>query len=91
MTQGNKNLVTNYSTAKYSWLKSGGKINNLYKIHNKKDLTNLFSVDNIKEKTLLVIGNLSNTLIRDDGFKGIGIKLQGDFSKVQINSDHMLV
>ncbi len=87
----NKNLVKNYPSAKYSWLKSGGIINHLYKIQNQNDLTNLFSRDEINEKLLLVIGNLSNTLIKDDGFKGIGIKLIGDFTKIQINSDNMLV
>ena len=41
MTLENKNLIVNYSTAKYSWLKSGGKINYLYKIENQTNLTNL--------------------------------------------------
>ncbi len=91
MTQENKNLVTNYPSAKYSWLKSGGKISNLYKIHNQIDLINLFSNNDIKAKSLLVIGNLSNTLIKDEGFNGTGIKLIGDFTNIQINSDHMLV
>ena len=27
----------------------------------------------MQSKSLLVIGNLSNTLIKDEGFKGIGI------------------
>ena len=91
MTQENKNLVTNYPSAKFSWLRSGGQINHLYKIHKQIDLNNLFSKNHNKEKSLLVIGNLSNTLIKDNGFKGIGIKLLGDFNKIQINSDHMLV
>ena len=91
MTQENKNLVTNYPSAKYSWLKSGGNISNLYKIYNQIDLSNLFNNNDIKAKSLLVIGNLSNTLIKDEGFKGIGIKLLGDFTNIQINSDHMLV
>jgi len=91
MTLKNKNLVTNYSSAKYSWLKSGGNISHLYKVHNQVELNKLFSHNNIKAKSILVIGNLSNTLIKDDGFKGIGIKLLGDFTEVQINSDHMLV
>ncbi len=91
MTLENKNLVTNYPSAKYSWLKSGGKISHLYKIYNQIDLSNLFLRNDIKNKPLLVIGNLSNTLIKDDGFRGIGIKLQGDFTNVQINPDHMLV
>ena len=91
MTQENNNLFNNYPSAKYSWLKSGGKISNLYKIHNQIDLSNLFSDSDVKAKSLLVIGNLSNTLIKDEGFKGVGIKLLGDFTKVQINSDHMLV
>ncbi len=91
MTQENKNLILNYSSAKYSWLKSGGKISQLYKIYNQIDLNNIFSNYKTKSKSLLVIGNLSNTLIKDDGFEGIGIKLLGDFSNIKINNDHMLV
>ena len=91
MTLKNKNLVTNYSSAKFSWLKSGGNISHLYKIYNLSDLNKIFRQNDFKTKPLLVIGNLSNTLIKDDGFKGVGIKLMGDFTNVQINSDHMLV
>ncbi len=91
MTLENKNFFSNYPSAKYSWLKSGGKISHLYKIYNLFDLKKLFSDNHIKEKSLLVIGNLSNTLIKDKGFRGTGIKLSGDFSNVQINNDHMLV
>ena len=54
-------------------------------------MNKLFNQNDFKTKTVLVIGNLSNTLIKDDGFNGIGIKLLGDFTNVQINSDHMLV
>ncbi len=91
MTLENKNLITNYPSAKYSWLKSGGKISYLYKIYNQIDLSILFSRNDVKKKSLFVVGNLSNTLIKDEGFKGIGIKLQGDFTNIQINTDHMLV
>ena len=91
MTPENKNLVTNFPSAKYSWLKSGGKISHLYKINNQKELNNLFNINKIKSKSLLVIGNLSNTLIKDEGFKGVGIKLSGDFTKVKLNSNYMLV
>ncbi len=91
MKQENKNLVTNYSSAKYSWLKSGGKISYLYKIYKQNNLIDLFNENKIREKSLLVIGNLSNTLIKDEGFNGIGIKLAGDFTSVQIKTDHMLV
>ena len=87
----NKNLVTNYSSAKYSWLKSGGKISQLYKIYNQDELINLFNENKTKSEHILVVGNLSNTLIKDEGFKGIGIKLLGDFTNIQINFDHMLV
>ena len=91
MTLENKNLITNYSSAKFSWLKSGGKISHLYKIYNQNDINNLFSKNGIKDAPLLVVGNLSNTLIKDEGFNGIGIKLQGNFAKIKINTDHMLV
>ena len=91
MTPENKNLVTNFPSAKYSWLKSGGKISHIYKINNQKELNNLFNINKIKSKSLLVIGNLSNTLIKDEGFKGVGIKLSGDFTKFKLNSNYMLV
>tara|TARA_B100000575_G_C23083782_1_gene624497 strand:- start:1 stop:876 length:876 start_codon:yes stop_codon:yes gene_type:complete len=91
MTLENKNLVSNYSSAKFSWLKSGGNISHLFKISNQIDIKNLFNKKNIKDESLLVIGNLSNILIKDEGFKGIGVKLQGNFAKVKINNDHMLV
>ena len=91
MTQENKNLITNYPSAKFSWLKSGGNISQLYKVHNQIELNNLFIQNDIKTKSFLVIGNLSNTLIKDEGFKGIGIKLLGEFTDVQVNSNHMLV
>tara|TARA_B100000963_G_scaffold361644_1_gene398372 strand:- start:1546 stop:2421 length:876 start_codon:yes stop_codon:yes gene_type:complete len=91
MTLENKNLVSNYSSAKFSWLKSGGNISHLFKISNQIDIKNLFDKKNIKDESLLVIGNLSNILIKDEGFKGIGVKLQGNFAKVKINNDHMLV
>ena len=54
MTQENKNLITNYSSAKFSWLKSGGNISHLYKIHNQIELNKLFSQNDIKSKSLLV-------------------------------------
>ncbi len=91
MTLENKKLVSNYSSAKFSWLKSGGNISHLFKISNQIDIKNLFDKKNIKDESLLVIGNLSNILIKDEGFKGIGVKLQGNFAKVKINNDHMLV
>ena len=91
MTQKNKNLVTNYSSAKYSWLKSGGKISQLYKIYNQFDLSSLYENEKTKLKPFLVLGNLSNTLIKDEGFKGVGIKLMGDFANVKISRNYMLV
>ena len=91
MTLKNKNLVTNYSSAKYSWLKSGGKISQLYKIYNQFDLSSLYGNEKTKLKPFLVLGNLSNTLIKDEGFKGVGIKLMGDFANVKIGRNYMLV
>ena len=61
MKQENKYLVTNYSSAKYSWLKSGGKISHLYKIHKQNNLINLFNDNEIREKSLLVIGKDATT------------------------------
>ncbi len=90
MTQKKNNIITNFDTSKVSWLKSGGKIKKLLKIGSEKDLELInynFNYDN----GILPIGNFSNLLVRDKGYSGTAIKLTGDFSKIFMEKDFLLV
>ena len=72
-------LVSNANISSTSWFKVGGPIELLFIPEDLLDLTEF--IENLSiEIPIFVIGALSNTLIRDGGVKGIGIKLDDKFS-----------
>tara|TARA_Y100000996_G_scaffold415411_2_gene409942 strand:+ start:1549 stop:2421 length:873 start_codon:yes stop_codon:yes gene_type:complete len=91
MTQEKIKIQIDYDTSKLSWLKSGGKISRFIVINSKEELFQIQSLNYFDRNKIISIGNFSNFLINDKGFDGIGIKLRGDFSKVSIKKDHILV
>ena len=83
-------LVSNADISSTSWFKVGGPIELLFIPEDLLDLTEF--IENLSmEIPIFVIGALSNTLIRDGGIKGIGIKLDEKFSKIKINNDYIEV
>ncbi len=83
-------LVSNADISSTSWFKVGGPIELLFI---PKDLLDLKEfIENLSmEIPIFVIGALSNTLIRDGGVKGIGIKLDDKFSNIKINNHYIEV
>ena len=91
MTQEKNNIQNNFDTSRISWLKSGGIIENFIKIKTENDLLQIKNLDKININTIIPVGNFSNLLISNKGYKGLAIKLIGDFAKVHIKSDYILV
>jgi len=90
MTLRKNNILTDFDTSKVSWLKSGGNIDKLLKINTESDLRTI-SKDIDYKNGILPIGNFSNLLIREKGYSGTAIKLIGDFSKIHVEKDFLLV
>ena len=82
-------IFKNYDSSKISWLKSGGMISKLIKFKNLDDLQN--NKDLLSEENIIPIGNFSNLLIKDKGFDGLAIKLAGNFTKIKIENDVLIV
>ena len=83
-------LVSNADISSTSWFKVGGPIELLFIPEDLLDLKKF--IQNLSlEIPIFVIGALSNTLIRDGGVKGIGIKLDEKFSNIKINNDFIEV
>ena len=89
MSQENISIFKNYDSSKISWLKSGGPISKLVKIKNLDDLQKYIQI--VSNQKIISIGNFSNLLIKDKGFDGIAFKLGGDFAKITIENDYMIV
>ena len=90
MIQKQNNLSEKFDSSKISWLKSGGKIEKLIKINNEDQLGQL-NLDSSPRLNILPIGNFSNLLIKDRGYLGTAVKLNGNFAKITLNKDFLLV
>ncbi len=79
-----KNILNNIKLSNYSWFNLGGPAEYLFKPLNKKQLIE-FLKDNKKNKLkITILGAGSNTLIRDNGVKGVVIKLGLGFSDIKL-------
>ena len=85
-----KSVSTNIELSKYSWFNVGGPAELFFKPENKNQLIEFLK--HIKENKLkiTVLGAGSNTLIRDEGIKGVVIKLGPNFSKIELINENTI-
>jgi len=86
------NIKNNVNLANYNWFNLGGPAEYLFKPENKGQLIEFLRENKIFKLNTTVLGAGSNTLIRDNGIKGVVIKLGSSFSKIKlINTDTLEV
>ena len=85
-----RSVSTNIELSKYSWFNLGGPAELFFKPENKNQLIEFLK--HIKENKLkiTVIGAGSNTLIRDEGIKGVVIKLGTNFSEIELINENTI-
>ena len=70
-----------------SWFNLGGPAEFLFKAKNKNQLIEFLKENKNEGKlNITIIGAGSNTLIRDNGIRGVVIKLGSNFSEIKILS-----
>ncbi len=82
---GEENVFVNEPMNKHTTFRIGGKADFLVcpkNIENVKDIISYLSDNSIN---YYVIGNGSNLLVKDNGFRGVIVKLFKDFSKVDVD------
>ena len=88
----NKSIFSDIELSKYSWFNLGGPAELFFKPENKKQLIEFLKYIRKNDLNLTILGAGSNTLIRDEGIKGVVIKLGTNFSKIElINEDTIQV
>ncbi len=85
-----ENLKLNYDLKKKNWFNIGGKTKIYYKAKNLKELIRFLKKINNKEK-IFILGGGSNTLITDNNYDGIVIKLFNNFSNISLLSDEIII
>ncbi len=85
-----KSLKFNYQLGKKTWFGTGGNCNLFLEVNSINQLINTIRIAK-KFLPILVIGSGSNVIIRDGGFKGIVIKLKGEFRNIEIDNSNSVL
>ena len=81
LSQFDSNIRFNHDLKKKSWFNIGGKSKVFFKAETLKDLINFLKKLENKEK-IFILGAGSNTLISDNLFDGVVIKLGKSFNNI---------
>ena len=81
-----ENIKYNVPMKEYTSFKIGGPAECLIKIETKKELQEMLKIANTNKIPLTIIGNGSNLLVRDEGIKGIVLKIE--IKKLEITEEH---
>ena len=84
------NVKFEYDLKKKNWFNIGGKTKVFYKAENLKDLVNFLKKLDNKEK-IFIIGAGSNTLINDNMFNGVVIKLSKKFNNISLLGENIII
>uniref|UniRef100_UPI000B004AB7 FAD-binding protein n=1 Tax=Pelagibacter ubique TaxID=198252 RepID=UPI000B004AB7 len=85
-----QNLKLDCDLKKKNWFNIGGKAKIYFKADNLKDLIKFLKIIENKEK-IFVLGGGSNTLITDDKYDGVVIKLANNFNNLSVLSDDIII
>ena len=84
------NLKFDYDLKKKNWFNIGGKSKVFYKADNLKELIKFLKKLDNKEK-IFIFGAGSNTLITDDKFDGVVIKLSKNFNNISLLGEDIII
>ena len=90
MDEFGDNLKLDYDLKKKNWFNIGGKSKVFYKADNLKELIQFLKKIQDKEK-IFILGAGSNTLISDNKFDGVVIKLNRNFNNISLHSKQIIV
>ena len=84
------NIFFDYDLKKKNWFNIGGKSKIYFKADNLKELINFLKKLNKKEK-IFILGAGSNTLISDNLFNGVVIKLSNNFNNISLLGKDIII
>ena len=85
-----ENIKFDYNLKKRTWFNIGGKTKIFYKAENLKELASFLKKIDNKEK-IFILGAGSNTLVSDNFFNGIVIKLGKSFNNISLLGEDVVI
>lgn len=84
---GEENIILQCDMSKFTSFRAGGKADCLVQPQDKKQLKAVLKVLAACNVPYMVMGNGSNILVKDSGYKGIIVKIGDAFSSISIEGD----
>ena len=84
------NISHNVKLSNYSWFNLGGPAEHLFKPYSKEQLIQFLEINKKNNLNITILGAGSNTLIRDNGIKGVVIKLGPNFSNINLTDKNTI-
>ncbi len=84
------NFIKSVKLSNYSWFNLGGNADYFYKANDKSQLIEFLRESKKRNLKITIIGAGSNTLFRDNGVRGVVIKLGNNFSYTNIENKNIL-
>ena len=84
------NIIYNQDLKKKNWFNIGGKAKVFFKADNLRQLVKFLKILNNREK-ISIIGAGSNTLITDDIYDGVVIKLGKNFNRISLLGEDIII
>jgi UDP-N-acetylmuramate dehydrogenase len=90
LNEFNESIKFEHDLKKKNWFNIGGKTKLFYRAENLKGLVNFLKKLNNKEK-VFILGAGSNTLITDNLFDGVVIKLSKNFNNISLLGEDIII
>lgn len=78
-----ESIVLNELMSRHTTFRVGGEAACLLKVSNSKELSRIITFLRQTEHDFFVLGNGSNLLVSDNGYDGVVLKLEGEFSEIR--------
>ena len=85
-----ENLSKNVKLSSYSWFNLGGNADYFFKANDKNHLKEFLQEADSKNLKVTILGAGSNTLFRDNGVRGVVVKLGKEFSFIKKIDENIL-
>lgn len=82
-----ENIYPDEKMDKHTTFRTGGKADCYIKVSSQKELRDLIKLLKTMEREYYIVGNGSNLLVSDEGYKGIIISMLGSMSDISVDGD----
>lgn len=86
---GEDNLIAQCDMGKFTSFRAGGKAECMVQPQNREQLKAVLQILAGSDVPYMVMGNGSNILVKDSGYKGVIVKMGDAFSQITIEGDEM--